>query len=949
MGRISDNAINGYIMMKRHLLYIVPLLALLLPLSCAKETEPEVREVNTAIEHEGEEVTIYFGVQTPETNAATKAMGENPSITSLHVAVFGSSGYLKEYKLAEPVDGYVSAEGVSNAKGYKVSLSITASRLRVHFIANGPESLDFDYENTVMAKLATSGGTDAYWQRILLDHGVYADTEAEGYYAIPPVLTIDPDFDLDTDGTTHKMALIPLIRNFAKVTVIADPVAESNFTVNSFALVNVPDRGSIAPYSSEDGFVMNYQTYSNLAAMSAVYPGHMPPAAVIDKSYPSETDFTNLTNGVVAAGGALYMYERPVPTSDATILIVKGTYTDPDTGDEDTGYYKIDMMDGGEYLPILRNFRYQIQIKKVKRKGKATVAGAVNGAGSGDISADISTASQKNISDGSSSLAVSFTDVTHAIGGTYTIGVSFVPDVTNGTVDNSLVTYELGAVGSNGAVIADVSDISFNSSTGTLTYTTTDVDPVHTKEQTIRIIGTSATTRLYRDVIIRLLPQQTMTVTCISEIEAAIGTQQTVSVTIPKDLPVSIFPLQFRVEVAEKTLTPNAGDLPVQPGETLVTGESGNSYQFIKTLSRDDYLAGYGSNGSTFTCSFKSIVDVSDSDIYVANNFFAKASTSFITYVKRYFSSLRFSTSDAVNEDDPVNFFFVMDNEHDTAEKLIPEVVDVYLTGLIPDYDQYPDELEHISGNHYVYSVPMPGTGTQTLHLLSTGETEQYKVELKANYYFDNSLTNSSFEFSNLSFGTVYYGRGWPTTFSFTIPNDFEMPAVGYVDIELNLTNLEPNSDANIIETGGKYYYRATSKGTKTMNLKTADSQTAAVGVQLSHSSFATAIGTESTRSYVSIPAQNVQFTGNYANNYYNNTVRCYSDSGYSTQVGSFTGTRTGGMGNRKYYNGAFTFTGIVDATQTIYMVYEADWYDYTASATALSMYNGTSCAVTRE
>ena len=52
---------------------------------------------------------------------------------------------------------------------------------------------------------------------------------------------------------------------------------------------------------------------------------------------------------------------------------------------------------------------------------------------------------------------------------------------------------------------------------------------------------------------------------------------------------------------------------------------------------------------------------------------------------------------------------------------------------------------------------------------------------------------------------------------------------------------------------------------------------------------------------------------------------------------------------NRRYYNGAFTFTGIVDATQTIYMVYEADRYDYTASATALSMYNGTSCAVTRE
>ena len=933
--------------MRRHLLHITALLALLLPLSCEKEVLQDVPGNKPTVDYEGKEVTVYFGVEMPDP-VATKAIGENPEITSLHVAVFGSSGYLKEYRLAEPVDDHVSQEGISGKKGYKVTLSITSSRVRLHFIANGPSSLPFDYESTVMAKLTSMGGEDAYWQRILLNNGIYADTDYPGYYDTPPVLVIDPDFDLDDDGVTHKLALVPLIRNFAKITVVAEPKAESNFVVNSFAVVNVPDRGSVAPYNSATGdFMMNYQTYPTLSDLSAVYGGNMPSETVIDKSYPSESDFAGLTNGVVNASGAIYMYERPVPKSDATIIVVNGTYTDPDTGDEHTGYYKIDMMDKGEYLPILRNFRYQITIQKVHRKGKATVAGAINGAGSGDISADISTASQVNISDGKSAISVEYTDKTLAIGGTYSLGVSFTPDVSTGVVDNTLVTFELKDPDSNGAVIADVSDISFDSSLGKLTYTTTDVDPTKTKSQVIRVIGTSGTSRLYRDITVRLLPQQRMTVSCISEIEQVAGTAQTVTVSIPKDLPQSIFPLQFRVEVAAKSLTPNAGDLPVSPGTTIVEGETGNSYQFVKTVSYTDYINGYQDTYSVFTCEFKSIIAESDSDIYVYNAFFATGKTSFTTFEKRYFSGLRFSSAAAVNEDDPVNFFFVMDAEHDTAEKLIPEVVHVYLTGLVPDYDNYPDELQRVSGNHYVYTVPAPGTGTQTLHLLSTGDTEQYAVALKAEYYEDNDYANASTEFSGLSFGTVFYGRGWPTTFSFTIPNDFEMPAAGYVDIEIGLTNLEPD-DANIITSGGKYYYRATSTGTKTISLKTSGSQTAAVGVQLSHSSFATAIGTQTTRSYVSIAAQNVQFTGNRASGYYNQTVKCYSDSGYSTQVGSFTGTRTSSYGNYSYYNAAFTFTSVVDATQTIYMRYQDNTYNYTSSATALNMYDGTSAAVTR-
>ena len=933
----------------KKILNITAIFTALLAFSCVREEVPQENPANSpSVDCEGQEVMVYFGVETPEPQ--TKALGENPEIHSLHVAVFGSSGYLKEYKIAEPVNNtYVSQEGVANKQGFRVPLSITSSKIRVHIIANGPSSMDFDYESNVMAKLASTGGESAYWQRILLNHGIYALKDA-GSYQTPPVYTIDPDFDLDDDGVTHKMALIPLIRNYAKVTVVALPQAQSNFTVDSFAIVNVPSQGSIAPYNKTNGeFIMNYEDYSTLDALSAIYPGNLPAGSTIDKTYPSETDFTNRTHGVVAAGGAVYMYERPIPVSDATVLIVKGTYTDPDTGTGYTGYYKIDMMDGSEYLPILRNFRYQINIQKVNRKGKSTVIGALNGAGSADISADISTASQAGISDGNSSISVSSTEETLPIGGTYTLGVTFVPDVSTGVVDNSLVTYELLAPEANGAVIESEDDISFDPSTGTLTYTTTAVDPVHMKSQKIRIIGASNTSRLYREVKINLLPQQSMTVSCTPVIEAVAGTPQTITVTIPKDLPQSIFPLQFKVEVANKTLTPNANDLPVEPGKTIIPGESGSSFQFIKTLSYSAYTAAYSGNVSTFTCEFKSVIAESDSYVYVSNPFFATGSTNFNTFVKRYFYNMQFSTAGAVAEDDPVIFTFQLDRDHETG-KLIPETVDVYLTGLIPDYDNLllngETPLTHVTGNQYVYSVPSPGTGQHSLYLLSTGETPYYAVDLSAEYYEDANKTNVPMEFSNPNFNsTVYYGTGWPTTFQFTIPNSYEMPAVGYIDIELNFTNLVPN-DQNITQSGGKYYYRATSKGTKTINLKTAGSQTASVSVELIHGDFVPATGSQTTRQYLTIASGRI--TNSVPNSgspfrYYNNTVNVYTNKALTNQVSSYTTATANRNVTSAASNSAANFSpNIVDATTKLYlsMYSNNNATTYYASTTAGDLYN---------
>ena len=216
---------------------------------------------------------------------------------------------------------------------------------------------------------------------------------------------------------------------------------------------------------------------------------------------------------------------------------------------------------------------------------------------------------------------------------------------------------------------------------------------------------------------------------------------------------------------------------------------------------------------------------------------------------------------------------------------------------------------------------------------------------MSALHYENNEKENIPLEFTNLSFGNVFYGRGWPTTFNFTIPDAYDMPAVGYVDIELNLTNLEPN-DANITESGGKYYYRASSKGAHTINLKTDGSQTAAVGVELIHRDFLSTTGSTDSRSYLTIASGKITNTapenGTYKNN--NNTVNICIDETCENIISSYRTNQAWGTNtNSQSNNSAASFSpNSVDATKLLYLKMHSNYtgHDYWATITAEELYN---------
>ena len=419
-----------------------------------------------------------------------------------------------------------------------------------------------------------------------------------------------------------------------------------------------------------------------------------------------------------------------------------------------------------------------------------------------------------------------------------------------------------------------------------------------------------------------------------------------------------MFPLVFNIEAEKLSITPYISsewadeNLPVESGTTLVPGKSYPSFHYKRTLSYEEYTGTglyvgkglpEGDGGLVMTCHFKTNKDLSASNIYVTNEYFNKGGTSFTNYSVYDFTNLKFDKNWLTAVGSPVTFSFYMDSTD--PQLSTGRNVDVRLDGLVPASN---DQLTAVPGSENRYTYRHTNSNPYVTLALKTdaGFNGEYSVTLTNSDYHSASITNTDIPkttFEGGTFSNVFKGNGWPTTFSFSIPDSYEMPAGG-IDIEIGLTNLVPN-DANITEIGGKYYYHVTTKGTKTLNFKTADDREAAVSVEVNGEGFETLTGTQATRSYLNIAAGKITNSvpsGSYPFWNNRNTVNIYTDRSLTQQVASYT-TNTN---NNKYatnYTAASFASNIVDASTKLYLSMYASAYDrttYYASTTAEALYN---------
>ena len=619
---------------------------------------------------EGGQVTITFSVPDFEGTVDTKAIGDGGSLQTLHVAVFGSSGYLKEYikaiKLEETPrqfeykDPYYSDDmsdedkrahtKLVNLIKFSATLSLSEKSRIIHFVGNGPATLPYDADTTVMTTLMSEGGNGGFWQIRRVSY-IGALKDEQGHY-------INKKGERITDGkgyvpdeyTEGQFNNIPLVRNWAKISLIT---ATTDFELESFAVVNVPSKGTIAPImKGQEGnlrFVEGYETrtFEYLQSIEK-YPANLPDEAIFNEDIPKPTNFIAYDNG----NGVAFLYERPIPNEHlkATYVIVYGKFVGLH-GDGNKYYYKIDLAQDGFYYPIYRNFDYQIRITNVGSKGFTTPQGAAEAVGGVDISADVSTHHLGDISDGKFQLSVRpwmahsfhmqqtdndilsvkfFDDITGTtpvvnmkyqdsidvgtgkkvmkkIGEEYVYVISNIPDPDKNPISWEILPAEdnLGDVIENvfiGHPYVDASEgpeEAWDDGWRKIYFSTIAPETgMQSRTQTLRIKASYRENELprvlYRDIQITVLPQQHMKLRCEKpELEDETGAEQTLTILIPEGLPSSMFPLDFTIEPEEMTLMPKTGtNMPVVYGTSIAvpsTNKPTGTFQFVRSVTYTEY------------------------------------------------------------------------------------------------------------------------------------------------------------------------------------------------------------------------------------------------------------------------------------------------------------------------------------------------------------------------
>ena len=465
--------------MKRSIHYIFLLMLLAVFTGCIKEN-PISNDKAPEYPSEGKAI-VHMSAVFPA-SVDTKSMADLPSISIIRVAVFGSSGFLKEVVDAENVIA-ATTNGNATLYTFDVKLSLTDSKnLRVHVFANCATKLHWKYEGVVMCgSVYTTGTQDAYWARFTLPNGIALKMEYDDSPEVQSMVyvksgnyyVVDDEVTDAFCGGTGRPGL-PMLRNFAKVSVQSTTPQLTLDPSTTMTIINMPDRGSVAPYdASQSLFMSDYKDYS-YDSLRVHYPGYTPDSMQYINTDPASAPFypcaVNVNTGEVSGG--MYMFERPKPSGSGdtpTYVIIHGKFRAFQEGktmsdwknatpankrypnDVDNwlvpesqavdGYYKIDLMDDDGYYAVLRNFRYHLRITGVSKAGAETPADAGSTGGSGDISTSTEAHGLTDISNGYGRIAVSYVERTFVSQQAIVeLKYKFIPDVEggDGTLDNRL-------------------------------------------------------------------------------------------------------------------------------------------------------------------------------------------------------------------------------------------------------------------------------------------------------------------------------------------------------------------------------------------------------------------------------------------------------------------------------------------------------------------------------
>ena len=835
--------------MKR--IWFILLCVLLAAISCINEKLTFDSTLEESADDYGK-VTIPFEVMGCEViDPATKTipLGEDTPLNTLHLAVFGGNGYLKEYVKAHDLERvgdttYINRDGeaVTTARyRFKATLTLTENKRTIHFIGNGPSTLSFGYADKVIPSLLSDVNGRSYWQMDSI-YGIRAKKSQTTYTdrnntLVRPGDYIDAEACKIVNGrgyipdsaTLSAFRAIPLVRNWAKIVVMSDST-QSYFNPYGYAVINVPSRGAIAPYCANTGFVRNYQDYSYNQLDSMNYTANLNINTKFDTDIPTDEDFKNYTNGVsrADANGGVYIYERPVPNSTTTFpasaVIVYGYYYNPrDLEHKGFYYYKVDLMEGDKYYPVFRNFQYEIVIDKILSQGHHSPAAAAAAAGSANVSADINTQHLADISDGIGRLIID-PWMMH----TYTEKVTdgklqcfYVDSVYAWRVnlDSDAVTVQklpmpLGETDVIDTVWIDppITDIEGSIGWRTIHFNTHDRGATaHT--QSIRVTAQHGLSTLYRDIQITLLPKQPMVVRFPNRVVAAQKTSEvTMEIVIPDGLAESMFPLDFWIEPERMTLTPDntkssQNNLPVKPGDSISENPeyAGKpTFHYTRSLSWEEYrmlATEKDEDGKKFRvlpCYFVTNCDDNATTVWVQNEYFITNSDYFTNEDEHLFRNLSIPAPIKREEGSTIPLHFTI---AEAPGGTYPAIT-LSCYGMELDMNSTEDPVSKVTDGLYQL---WPSSATVDLSFVATTNDGDVGVEIAADGYTPKSLTSHYFS----EFGFIDGHMMWKD-------NKWSNVALGHVNNATNKTVLfgycddpdAPNTPISVSVKNNKLSFR---------------------------------------------------------------------------------------------------------------------------------------------
>ena len=565
--------------------------------SCVQEDLPPVGP--TIVDSEGGYVEVGFSVVLPDMKEATRAMNA-PAIERLHLLVFDDQGVLADAVPATAVNGW----GVTTAETkFTAKLARTGHKRTIHLVANSPIEDVNEYpmstESSIIAAMEVSDGKDAYWQRIEFPDGIYDDgnpiyVKDENGNEIP---TYYPHQDI-----IDKLTAVPLVRNYSRVKVVnAIPSTGTQLHNIEFVLVNIPKKGSVAPFNTNKGefqAINASSTYATLLADS--YNGYEPTGReLINDTFNGGEliceDYTDWVSATAADAdsGYHYLYERNqnIDPKTPAYILVRGSYA---TASATPTYYKVAIInDKGVSYNLLRNIQYTVSINGVLGEGFKTAKEAYEAGPSNNLNFSVETKNLLNLSDGTRTIYVEYTQKVVNTANTE-VTLRYKYDDTSKTNDEraQLSDTVVISVGDGNVISGNVNEgdgTTDSDGWNTLSFTTASLHAVGESAYS-QIITLSAGT-FAREVEFILTNPYLLKLNMPSKVPAVLGSAVAASLEIQPRLPMGIFPLEFVVVAENNSLSPDAtlNTLPVVTNVDLYGKPGGNYFGYKVTLDWDDY------------------------------------------------------------------------------------------------------------------------------------------------------------------------------------------------------------------------------------------------------------------------------------------------------------------------------------------------------------------------